>query len=145
MIILDSLLFKLDQKSNGKRFTKPQVNDRSTTGLRSVMWRIKHSSETYFNLAASGFMNFHPCHRLQDFLYVLLTLRKAIIGISQLQYILSLLLEEGKSINILISFSDFSFPNPLFPLAHSPLLLMAYFLGWRESKSIQEHKHMRCP
>lgn len=76
-------------------------------------------------------MNFHPCHRLQDFLYVLLTLRKAIIGISQLQYILSagLLLEEGKSINILISFSDFSFPNPLFPLAHSPLLLMAYFLG----------------
>lgn len=39
----------------------------------------------HFNLATSGFTNFFPCCGPKDFLYVLITFRNVIEGISQLQ------------------------------------------------------------
>lgn len=93
----------------------------------------------HFSLATSGFMNFHPCCTLQDLLYVLITLRKVIKGISQLQDSprSGLLLTERKSIIILISFPDFCLPLHSLSFLQSRLLFSFDYLFPEIKKRIQ--------
>lgn len=103
----------------------------------------------HFSLATSGVMNFHLCCTLQDLLYVLLTLRKVIKGISQLQDSprSGLLLTERKSIIILISFPDFSLPLHSLSFLQSGLLFSFDYLFPRNKKENPRatYKCTRCP
>lgn len=76
------------------------------------------------SLATLGFMNFHPFHRLQNFLSLPITLRRVIKGISQLQKTprSGLVLTKRKNIIILISFLDFSLPVQSLSFLQSELL-----------------------
>jgi len=101
--------------------------------------RFSKTCKFHFNLATSAFMNFHHFCRLQRFLYVLITLRDIIMGISQLQDSpkSGLLLIQRKSIIIFISFSDFSLPLHSLSFPQSGLLFSFDYLFPRNNKRIQ--------
>lgn len=101
------------------------------------------------SLATLGFMNFHPFHRLQNFLSLPITLRRVIKGISQLQKTPRVRLSSHwkEKYHYLDFFFRFLSPSPIpfFPSVWAPLLSWLAISQKGKENLRATFKCTRCP